>query len=103
MHAAQPKFGYLEAFSEDDIAYFRAMPFSLAIPSHGVLVVHAGIVPNIPLEQQRLIDLINVRDYQITPFSSCPLLTPLHARGLRHQQASVVKIVTNQVKRIASA
>jgi hypothetical protein len=37
------------------------MPFSLAIPSHGVLVAHAGIVPGVPLERQRLTDLINVR------------------------------------------
>ena len=61
LHAAQPKFGYLEAFSADDVGYFRAMPFSLAIPSHGVLVVHAGIVPGVPLAEQRLTDLINVR------------------------------------------
>ncbi len=37
------------------------MPFSLAVPSHGVLVMHAGIVPGVPLAQQRLTDLINVR------------------------------------------
>ncbi len=36
------------------------MPFSLSIPSHGVLVAHAGIVPERPLEQQLLTDLINV-------------------------------------------
>ncbi len=56
----QPKYKYLEQFSEEDVEYFRQMPFSLSIPSHGVLVVHAGIVPGTPLEDQLLDDLINV-------------------------------------------
>lgn len=59
----QPKFGgYLQHFTAQDVAYFRDMPFSLSIPSHGVLVAHAGIVPEKPLEQQLLIDMLNVRD-----------------------------------------
>ena len=57
---SQPKYHYLEQFSEEDVDYFRRMPFSLSIPSHGVLVVHAGIVPGTPLEDQLLDDLINV-------------------------------------------
>ncbi len=58
----QPKYGgYLQHFTAQDVAYFRDMPFSLSIPSHGVLVAHAGIVPEKPLEQQLLIDMLNVR------------------------------------------
>ena len=59
--SSQPKYKYLEQFSEEDVEYFRQMPFSLSIPSHGVLVVHAGIVPGTPLEDQLLHDLIEVR------------------------------------------
>ena len=59
--AVQPKFGgYLQHFTAQDVAYFQDMPFSLSIPSHGVLVVHAGIVPERPLEQQLLSNLLNV-------------------------------------------
>lgn len=62
LHAVQPKYGgYLQHFTAQDVAYFRDMPFSLSIPSHGVLVVHAGIVPEKPLEEQLLSDMINVR------------------------------------------
>jgi hypothetical protein len=57
----QPSYQYLKDFTEEDVEYFRQMPFSLSIPSHGVLVVHAGIVPGVPLEQQKLNDLITVR------------------------------------------
>ena len=60
--SSQPKFGgYLQHFTAQDVAYFRDMPFSLSIPSHGVLVAHAGIVPERPLEQQLLSDMLNVR------------------------------------------
>ncbi|CAL8471900.1 g11442 [Coccomyxa elongata] len=56
-----PKYAYLEQFSAEDVEYFRQMPFSLSIPSHGVLVVHAGIVPGTPLEDHLLHDLIEMR------------------------------------------
>ncbi len=60
--AVQPKYGgYLQHFTAQDVAYFRDMPFSLSIPSHGVLVAHAGIIPGKPLEQQLLTDMLNVR------------------------------------------
>ena len=62
--AVQPKYGgYLQHFTAQDVAYFRDMPFSLCIPSHGVLVAHAGIVPEKPLEQQLLTDMLNVRSH----------------------------------------
>ena len=62
LHALQPKFGgYLQHFTAQDVAYFRDMPFSLSIPSHGVLVAHAGVVPERPLEEQLLSDMLNVR------------------------------------------
>lgn len=56
----QADYEYLRDFSDADVEYFRQMPFSLSIPSHGVLVVHAGVVPGIPLEEQQLYDLITV-------------------------------------------
>ena len=45
----------------DDAAYLRSLPFTLSVPSHKVLVVHAGLVPGIPLEEQQLEDLIEVQ------------------------------------------
>jgi hypothetical protein len=73
---SQPKYHYLEQFSEEDVDYFRRMPFSLSIPSHGVLVVHAGIVPGTPLEDQLLDDLINV---STLPLSECTTTLMPHA------------------------
>ena len=46
---------------DEDWAYLDALPFWLRVPAHNVLVVHAGIVPNVPLEQQHKRDLVTMR------------------------------------------
>ena len=57
----QDKWRWLERLSQRDVQYLADTPFSLSIPSHGVIVVHAGLVPGVPLEDQKLYDLIEVR------------------------------------------
>ncbi|EIE18738.1 Metallo-dependent phosphatase [Coccomyxa subellipsoidea C-169] len=42
--------------------WLHALPFSLRIPSYGVTVVHAGIVPDVPLERQSLGDMYLMRE-----------------------------------------
>lgn len=51
----------LDAFTEEDWACMRAMPKALEFPEHGVLVVHAGIVPGLPIDQHSLDDLTRMR------------------------------------------
>ena len=38
------------------------MPFTISIPQHNSLVVHAGLVPGIPLEQQNPLDMVSMRN-----------------------------------------
>ena len=38
----------------------QSTPFSLSIPSHGCIVVHAGMLPGVELEKQDLFGLIEV-------------------------------------------
>ena len=59
--AAQKQYGWFLEAAPEDIAYLAELPFSLSLPSHGVLVVHAGLVPGVPLQRQALYDLIEVR------------------------------------------
>ena len=68
----------------EDVEYFQAMPFSLAIPSHGVLVVHTGIVPGIPLAQQSLTDLINVRPPQHDPAHPATIVSMPRPKWAQH-------------------
>lgn len=54
----QAKWYWMREASKAEIDYMQNTPFSLSIPSHNCIVVHAGMVPGIPLEEQELFDLI---------------------------------------------
>ncbi|MCS6798775.1 MAG: metallophosphoesterase [Myxococcota bacterium] len=42
-----------EELGEREWAYLRALPYVLPLPDVGVVVVHGGLVPGVPLEAQR--------------------------------------------------
>ncbi|BDA49735.1 probable bis(5'-nucleosyl)-tetraphosphatase, symmetrical [Coccomyxa sp. Obi] len=43
-------------------AWLHSLPFSLRIPAYGIIIVHAGIVPDVPLERQALGDMYLMRE-----------------------------------------
>lgn len=49
-----------ESLGEERAEWLRQLPFSLSIPSHDIVVVHAGLIPGIPLKQQSLKTLTDV-------------------------------------------
>lgn len=49
------------ALSEADWAWLAALPLSLELPELGVVVVHAGLVPGVPLAAQRRKDVLTMR------------------------------------------
>jgi diadenosine tetraphosphatase ApaH/serine/threonine PP2A family protein phosphatase len=51
--------------SSADRAYLAALPLWIRLDEHRAVVVHAGLAPNIALDQQRREDLLNMRS--ITP------------------------------------
>jgi serine/threonine protein phosphatase 1 len=51
---------------DEHLRFLRELPVSLSLP--GVIFVHAGLRPGVPLEQQRLEDLLWIRE----PFLSAP-------------------------------
>lgn len=50
-----------ERMSEDDWRWLDATPMTLALPALSVIVVHGGLVPGVPLAEQRACDLMNLR------------------------------------------
>ena len=42
----------LDLLDEEDWALFESLPLMRPLPEHDVLIVHAGIVPGVPLERQ---------------------------------------------------
>lgn len=51
----------LGELSEDDWATLEELPLWLDLPRHGVRLVHAGVVPGRPIEQQLVRDLTRIR------------------------------------------
>lgn len=47
--------------SEEDWALLETLPLALDIPEHDVRVVHAGVVPGVPLAKQQRRDLLKMR------------------------------------------
>lgn len=45
----------------EDWAYLAALPLSLAVPAYQTLIVHAGLVPGVPLVEQPPQHLLNLR------------------------------------------
>ena len=56
----QAKWAWTRDCEQAEIDYMQRTPFSLSIPSHGCVVVHAGLLPGLAIEQQQLLDLIEV-------------------------------------------
>lgn len=46
---------------EGDWAYLKSLPYYLRLEEHRAIVVHAGLVPGVPLEEQREQDMLNMR------------------------------------------
>eukprot|EP00884_Botryococcus_braunii_P005168 jgi/Botrbrau1/14652/Bobra.0108s0013.1 len=53
---------WLKDISRDTARWLRQLPFSLYLPSHNVLVVHAGLVPEVEVERQYLSVLYQLRE-----------------------------------------
>lgn len=50
-----------ESLGEQDWQYLEQGPLFMHLPQFNVLVVHAGVVPGVPVEQQRPEDLMTMR------------------------------------------
>ncbi len=58
----------LAALTDDELDYLDALPLGIYLPKTDTLVVHAGMVPGVPFEEQRPKHLMNLRS--ITPDGS---------------------------------
>ncbi len=57
-----PKFQWLQHLSKDDLTWAYELPYTISIPSRGIIVAHAGLVPGIALAEQDPYFLTHLRD-----------------------------------------
>ena len=55
-------FNWTEEMSDTDASWLSNLPFTISFPELNLSVLHAGAVPDVPLEEQRLHDLLMLRD-----------------------------------------
>lgn len=51
----------MEEFDDSDWELLERLPLTLDVPEHGVRIVHAGLVPGVPLERQERNHLLKMR------------------------------------------
>jgi len=44
-----------------DVEYLQNLPYTIRVPSFNVIIVHAGLVPGVPLDSQQPIDMTSMR------------------------------------------
>ena len=59
--AVQPQHAcFLEQLNREDWAYLEQLPFSITLSWCRVVITHAGLLPGVPLANQRLENLVDV-------------------------------------------
>ena len=72
------RYQYLNEFNDDDFAFIERLPYSVSLPHLNAIIVHAGLVPGIPLRRQSNEDLCQMRNVEIT------ISIPLGRRATAH-------------------
>mmetsp|Transcript_16590 Transcript_16590/g.29044 ORF Transcript_16590/g.29044 Transcript_16590/m.29044 type:complete len:344 (-) Transcript_16590:207-1238(-) len=82
--------------TQDEIDWIMEMPMSISIPSYNICIVHAGIVPGVPLREQHLPNLLRMRDvipldeYEQHPNSNSnsPSHSPIYSASFKYTKFS---------------
>lgn len=51
----------MEEFAEEDIHWLESLAYVISLPAHNAILVHAGLVPGLKIEDQNLEDLYEIR------------------------------------------
>ena len=62
-----PKLEWMKKLSGEELRWLFELPFTISIPSLSVCVVHAGLLPRLPLDQQSHDDMLHMRDVSYDP------------------------------------
>ena len=56
------RYSWIKGLTDEDVNYLSELPYTISIPAHKALIVHAGVIPGLPLDLQQLNSLTNMRN-----------------------------------------
>jgi len=59
---AHPGATSIPSLTEEELTWLKSLPYTIDVPDHNVLVVHAGLVPGVAIADQKLEDMMNMRN-----------------------------------------
>lgn len=77
----KPRYRYLEDCSDEDWKHLESLPYTISLPCLSSIVVHAGLLPGIPLHLQTRSDMTEMRNI-ITKQGG-------QLKGVQHRDAGV--------------
>lgn len=57
-------FDWMKQLNKEELEWLSELPFTLHIPSRQIIVSHAGLVPGVNINSQKLTDLLHMRDVE---------------------------------------
>jgi hypothetical protein len=61
------RYAWTDSMSAADVEFVRKLPYTLSLPLHNAVVVHAGLVPDIPLDEQTPHNMVSMRTVRPGP------------------------------------
>jgi hypothetical protein len=60
--AKESAYGWTDEMTIEDVSYISRLPYTISIPNHDAIVVHAGLVPEVALPKQKPRDMVAMRN-----------------------------------------
>lgn len=88
---------WVEAMRPEEAAFLKDLPFTIRVPSHQLLIVHAGLVPDRRKSRQNFVDLFSVLHCYVLTLLLCmsvalSVLQPACKRATLFQRTSSAKV-----------
>jgi len=64
-------YAWTDGLAEEDVDFLRNLPFTISLPLHNAIVVHAGLVPGIPLHEQSPLTMVTMRNLHRLEGDTC--------------------------------
>ena len=79
------KNSWMKRLNKLQFEYLNQLPYTISIPSLNIIVVHAGLVPNVDLEQQKHSDMVTMRNLVADADSNTPENGTVEFESARNQ------------------